>query len=80
MNGLMAVNVFLLLATTAHAVHVHHHRNRPVDHAAVQLNEQGQFIGTVLWDTFDVMTFGAFESKNNKKPPPKNKTAPSNNT
>ena len=33
---------------------------------AIKLNHKNKFVGTVLWTTFDFLTFGVFE-KNAKK-------------
>ena len=33
---------------------------------AIQINQKNKFVGTVLWTTFDFLTFGVFE-KNAKK-------------
>lgn len=51
-------------------------RSRPLDYSNVQLSEQNKFLGDALWYTMDVITFGALESKNNKKKPkpPDNQT------
>jgi hypothetical protein len=32
----------------------------------VQLGAKNEFIGTILWDTVDVLTFGALEKKKNR--------------
>ena len=36
---------------------------------AIKVNQKNKFVGTVLWTTFDFLTFGVFEknsTKNNK--------------
>lgn len=47
-----------------------------MDGLNVQLREDGQqkFVGALLWDFVDLITFGAFEKKKQPKPP-KNETS-----
>ena len=40
----------------------------PSDDTFVQVDSSQQFIGNVLWDAFNLITFGAFEKKKTKKP------------
>ena len=50
----------------------------PLDQNFLQLKSKEKFLGSMLWDAFNLMTFGAFEKKpgNHRK----NSTTNSNNT
>ena len=46
-------------------------RSSPADQVLLQQQGQQKFIGNLLWDAFNLITFGAFERKpTSKKPPP----------
>ena len=41
----------------------------PTDQVLLQQQGQQQFLGNLLWDAFNLITFGAFEKKKEKKAP-----------
>ncbi len=54
-----------ILAVSAISLNSHHHH--PIhSREYVQLGSENQFLGTFLWDTVDVLTFGALEKKHNR--------------